>query len=108
MWPFRHKIMKRNAVRPGPPCPYCGNTNTRLTTYHGTDKPDYVRVWRGKRSLTYRCSGCDLEFYGEEPQGRIIDELITDDRIIDDEEELHAAEDEIMREIEEDGDRRCW
>jgi len=58
--------------------------------------------------LTYRCFDCDLEFYGEEPQGGITAELIADDHIIDDEEALRAAEDELRREIEEDGDRRCW
>jgi hypothetical protein len=58
--------------------------------------------------LTYRCFDCGLDFYGEEPQEGIIDEVIVDGQVIDDEEELRAAEDEVRREIEEDGDRRCW
>ena len=57
--------------------------------------------------MTYRCFDCGLEFYGEEPQGGITEEIMPDDHIIDDEEELRMAEDEVRREIEEGGDRRC-
>jgi hypothetical protein len=57
--------------------------------------------------LTYRCFDCGLEFYGEELQGGIVEKIMADGSIIDDEEELRAAEDEVRREIEEDGDRRC-
>jgi hypothetical protein len=58
--------------------------------------------------LTYRCLDCGLDFYGEELQEGITDEIISDDRVIDDEEALRAAEEEIERQIEEDEDRRCW
>ena len=108
MWLFRRKKTQREYQGSGPPCSYCGSTNTRLRAYHGTDQPDYVRVWRGQRSLTYRCCDCGLEFYGEEHKGGITDEVIADDHIIDDEEELRAAEDEVKRETEEDGNRWCW
>ena len=58
--------------------------------------------------MTYRCSDCGLDFYGEQPEGRIADELIqeAEDRVIDDEEALQAAEEEIKRQIEEGDDRR--
>jgi len=49
-----------------------------------------------------------MKFYGEEPQNGIIDEITSDDPAVDDKEQLRAAEDEIRRQTEEDGDRRCW
>jgi len=58
--------------------------------------------------LTYRCLDCGLDFYGEETQGGLIDELMTDDQVIDDEEALRVAEEEIKRQVEEEDDRRCW
>ena len=58
--------------------------------------------------MTYRCSDCGFDFYGEQPEGRIADELIqeAEDRVIDDEEALQAAEEEIQRQVDEDDDRR--
>ena len=79
-----------------------------MILYHGTDHPNYVKIWRGQRSSTYRCFDCNLDFYGEEPQEGITDEIITDGCLIDDEEALRAAEEEIKRQVEEDEDRRCW
>ena len=108
MWPFRHKKIIRKPQRSGPPCSHCGSTNTRLIAYHGSYQPDYVRIWRGQRSLTYRCFDCGLDFYGEEPQEGLIDETIAGGHLIDDEEALRAAEEEIERQVEEDEDRRCW
>jgi hypothetical protein len=75
-----------------------------LKIYHGTDQPDYVRVWRGQRSSTFRCFDCNSEFYAEETAGG---EMISDDSVVDDEEELRAAEEELKKELDEDGDRRC-
>ena len=106
MWPFKHKKTRRESLYSGPPCSHCGSTKTKLIFYHGTDYPDYVRVWRGQRSLTYRCFDCGRDFYGEEPQTEIIDQITEDDQVIDDEEALREAEQEIARQIEEDDDRR--
>ncbi len=57
--------------------------------------------------MTYRCFDCGLDFYGEEPQKGIIEEVLADGQVVDDEEALRAAEEEIKRQVEEDGDRRC-
>ena len=57
--------------------------------------------------MTYRCFDCGLDFYVEEPQEGIIDEVIADGQVIDDKEALRAAEEEIERQVEEDDDRRC-
>jgi len=107
MWLFRHKKIKQEPQPSGPPCSHCQSTNTRLIIYHGTDQPNYVRVWRGQRSLTYRCLDCGQEFYGEEPPGGMTDETMADGHLIDDEEALRAAEAALKRQAEEDDDRRC-
>lgn len=57
--------------------------------------------------MTYKCFDCGQDFYGEEPQEGLTDEIMADDHIIDDEEALRAAEEEIRRQVEEDDDRRC-
>ena len=107
MWPFRRRNTEQKPQNPGPPCPRCRNTNTRLVLYHGGDHPNYVKVWRGQRTLTYRCVDCGLDFYGAEPQETITDELIADSPLIDDEQALREAEEEMERQIEDDDDRRC-
>jgi hypothetical protein len=71
---------------------------------HGTDQPGYVKVWRGQRSLTYRCLDCGRDFYAAEPLEGISQD--ADDPLIDDEEALRAAEDDLKRQIDEDGDHR--
>ena len=58
--------------------------------------------------MTYRCFDCGLDFYAEEPQEGITDETIADSNVIDDDEALRAAEEEIERQVEEDEDRTCW
>ncbi len=79
MWLFRRKKIIREPQRTSPPCSHCGSTNTRLILYHGTDHPDYVRMWRGQRSLTYRCFDCGLDFYEEgKRQGYVNPELSTE------------------------------
>jgi hypothetical protein len=98
---FSHKESERQGKNPH--CPSCGSHNTGLILYHGTDRPGYVKVWRGQRSFTYRCFDCGMDFYSEGPPeepGRS-----PEDRLVDDEEALRYAEDEIAREVEEDDDR---
>ena len=90
MWLFRRKRIKQESQISSPSCPYCESTNTRLIVYHGTDQPNHVKVWRGQRSLTYRCLDCGLDFYAKEPQGGVSDEILVDNQIIDDEEALRA------------------
>jgi DNA-directed RNA polymerase subunit RPC12/RpoP len=108
MWPFKRTKTSNNTQPPGPPCPHCGSTKTGLIIYHGTDQSNYTKIWRGQRALTYRCFECGLDFYAEEPQGGMEEEIISDDRVIDDEEALREAEEKLRKEAEEDNDRRCW
>jgi len=89
------------------PCPYCGSANTGLVLYHGGDRPAYVKVWRGQRVLTFRCFDCGRELYGEEGVKGVTRETEDGDRLIDDEEALRDAEDEIARQVDEGDDRMC-
>ena len=57
--------------------------------------------------MTCRCFDCGQDFYIEEPLEGLADEVMTDNEIINNEEELRAAEDELRRRVEDDEDRRC-
>ena len=105
MWPFKHKKIRTQSRYSGSLCSYCGSTNTKLT---GTDNPDYFKIWRGKRAFIYNCLDCGRDFYGEEPQIETVDHVADNDRVIDDEEALREAEEEMKRQIEKDDDRRYW
>lgn len=56
--------------------------------------------------MTCRCSNCKRDFYAEESQQGLEEGVLSDDRVIDDEDELRAAEEEVRRQTEDDGDRR--
>ena len=76
-----------------------------VITHHGTDQPNFVRIWRGSRYLTCRCTDCGQNFYAE-AGGEPADDAVLDDRIVDDEEALRAAEDELKKEADDEGDHR--
>ncbi len=104
------RFFQRNKARPPAyPCPRCGSTNTGLIISHGSDQPDYVRVWQGHRFLTFRCFKCGHDFYVEEPAKELLDRIVAEAeaRTVDDADALHAAEEEIARQSEEDDDRLC-
>jgi hypothetical protein len=82
------------------------STNTVVISYHGTDQPDHIRTWRGQRYVTWRCSDCGRDFYAEEPQQGLPEEVLADEKMINDEDELRAAEEEVRKQAEEEGDRR--
>lgn len=107
MWPFKRKKSDSKTRPEGPPCSFCGSTSTRLVTHHGSDQANYVKTWRGQRSFTYRCADCGRDFYGDEPSAGIDNKIFADDSLVDDEEALRAAEEELNRQIEEDNDRTC-
>jgi len=72
----------------------------------GAEEPDYIKVWRGQRYVTFRCSDCGQEYYATEPSQGIEGAFLSDESIIDDEDELLAAEEELTREVSEQDDRR--
>ena len=104
---FRRNKKENKPHGSGPKCTACGSSNTQLIVFHGTDSPDYVRVWRGQRVLTYRCLDCGKDFYADEPVAGMVDETTDENRLVDDEEALRQAEEELKRQTEEDDDRTC-
>jgi len=80
--------------------------NTIVITHHGNDQANYIRTWRGQRYLTCQCLDCGQDFYADVPIAQIEAQLIENDRIIDDEEALRQAENELKREIDEQNDHQ--
>lgn len=97
MCPFWRK--KQDELTPGVSCPFCGSRDTRpLAGDSG------VKTWRGQRSVVYRCFACSRDFYTDgTPAER---EQIGEDEIVEDEEALLEAEEELRQQVKEDDDRR--
>jgi hypothetical protein len=70
------------------------------------EEPDHIRAWRGQRYATCRCSDCGQDFYVEEPMQSIEETFLSIESVIDDEDKLLAAEEELKRQIDEEDDRR--
>ena len=106
MWPFkREKASKHN--QPGLPCPYCKSSNTKLvSSSQVTGESAYIKTWRGESYITCGCSECGREFYIEATIQNIEKIIPSDQSIIEDEDELMAAEEEIKRQADEENDRR--
>ena len=105
MWLFKRKKNQPKSTRPGPECTFCRSTNTLVISLHGSETPSPVKTWRGQRYLTCRCLDCGQDFYSEAPPGETQLETPEDERLIDNEEELKAAEAELKKEIQENDDR---
>ena len=106
MWPFKRKRARAKPEEHGTVCPYCGSQNTRTLSHDVTQEAGEVKTWRGQRFTNYRCSNCGKEFYADEPQPE--DQTSSANRMIEDEEELRAAEEELKRETDASRDRRYW
>ncbi len=106
MWPFKRKETKRKQSGKGPVCSFCGSTQTITVAGPGEERPG-IKTWRGQRYLTCRCLNCGRDFYADEPAGGFSREIWDHDSIIDDEETLRAAEEELKKRTDDDRDRRC-
>jgi hypothetical protein len=107
MWFFKRKKSSRETGRFSPPCSFCKSTNTRIISRTDTEQPEYVKTWRGQRFATCRCSACGQDFYAEIPEEGIPEKSVTANEIVEDEEALRAAEEDLKREVEDNNDRRC-
>lgn len=106
MWPYKHNKPNQKPAFSGPACAHCGSSNTRVIASQGTNHRDFVRTWRGQRYITCRCDNCNRDFYVAEGKDDSIRNFLPDDETVD-QDELLAAEEEIKKQIEDDGDRRC-
>ena len=106
MCPFKRKQASKHTQH-RPPCPCCKSNNTKIvSSSQVTGEPDYIKTWRGKRYVTYRCSDCGRDFYIEEPIQNIEEILPSDEGIIEDVDELMAAEEGLKRQADEENDHR--
>ncbi len=106
LWPFKRKSNPGTGkALPGPACTFCRSTHTLIINVHGDSFDSPVRTWRGRRYLTCRCLDCGKDFYGDAPAGETAPPP-DEQREVDNEAELKAAEDELRREIDENDDRR--
>jgi DNA-directed RNA polymerase subunit RPC12/RpoP len=97
MWPFKRKKQQQpaNAVR----CPQCGGT--RVVSHSSGEDASGVKTWRGQRMMTLRCLECGKDFYTQEADISTIEHPL-----IEDEEALRQAEEELKRDTDAGGDRR--
>ena len=107
MWFIKHKKLKPENSGFSPSCAYCNSTNTKVVTRYNAETPDYVKIWRGQRYITCRCFNCGKDFYTNEPEEGLNEEAMYADEIVSDPEELRAAEEELVRDIQDTDDRRC-
>ena len=105
MWLFKRRKNQPKSARPGAACTFCRSTNTIVVSLHGSDVVNPVKTWRGQRYLTCRCLDCGQDFYAEAPPDGTQFETPEDERLIDNEEELKAAEEELKKEVEDEDDR---
>ncbi len=88
-------------------CTSCHGHHTIAVASYNDSPTNNIKIWRGQRCCTYRCLSCGQDFYAEEPPEDLAGTVARDDMLVEDEEQLHEAEDEVKRQAEEDGDRRC-
>jgi transcription elongation factor Elf1 len=101
MWPFKRKKKDRAKLPSGPTCIYCGSTNT-IAVSTG-DNP--IKAWRGQRYVTCKCRDCGRDFYSDEIEAAEA-QAAAEDIMVDDEEALRTAEEELKRKTDEDNDHR--
>jgi hypothetical protein len=105
MWPFKRKKNPPETAPQGPACTFCRSTNTIVISLHGSDTANPVRTWRGQRYLTCRCRDCGQDFYVAEGAAGAPPAREEDERLVDNADELQAAEEELKKEIREKNDR---
>jgi len=104
MWIFKRNSGKSKAKPVGQACPHCKSLLIRTVASDLNERPDYVRTWRGQRYLTCKCDNCGQGFYVDIPQDRAVD-AVPGDEIVEDQEALQAAEEELKRQADEEDDR---
>ena len=103
MWPFGKKKTARSQ-NSSFACPYCHSTETVLASEYSSELPDYIKTWRAQRYATCRCLKCGRNFYVAEPKQGFKETDLTDDRIVEDEDELRAAEEELKKQADDEDD----
>jgi len=95
MWLIKKKKQNKSTILK---CIYCGNHNSKLL--------NRTVVWRGQRYIVCKCKSCNRSFYMDESGKDIIDLLSTNDTLVENEELLNSAEEELKHQADIDGDHR--
>ena len=105
MWPFKRNKDKQPTQPAGTVCPFCGGSDTHTLSVDPSQDQGHIKTWRGERFANFKCSACGREFYSDEPSQN---EPGPDDRMIEDEDQLRAAEEELKKRTDAGDDRRFW
>jgi hypothetical protein len=105
MWPFKKKksIVKKSSELQ---CTYCGSTNIFFVSNEDDESLDRVKVWRNQRYVTCKCRSCNRIFYKAESDKSLINDQYVKNVLVDDEDLLNSAEEELKRQADHDGDHR--
>jgi hypothetical protein len=110
MWIFRKKRDRSASRTKARLCPFCGSPETRVDTSGASEGVSPVKAWRGERLISMKCLSCGRVFYAEPVEGDADPPATPTARnssaLIDDEEALRAAEEELKRQTDADDDRR--
>ncbi len=104
MWLFKKKKSRPIEKPAGIICVHCGSDDTIVMAGTSSESSSPVKVWRGERYVTYKCRSCQRLFYSEESIGHIADN--SSNRLIEDEDQLRTAEEELKRMTDKESDRR--
>jgi len=105
MWPFKkknNKVKQSNDIH----CVYCGSKYILKVINETNNSLNLVTVWRGQRYLTCKCKSCNRYFYIDEADRHLIDLSSTSDMMIEDEEQLKLAEEELKQQADTENDHR--
>jgi hypothetical protein len=101
MWLFRKKKLKPIEKAGNLKCVYCGSADIKIMPDTLSDLSTSTKVWRGQRYTICKCNSCNLVFYTDELPGEHLEKSIVEDDDI-----LRIAEEELKRETDAGGDRR--
>jgi hypothetical protein len=85
-------------------CVHCGSTDTFAQSGVLLEDSSAIKVWRGERYIAFKCRSCRRVFYSDknaEP-----DKELKHTPLVEDEDKLHAAEEELKRQTDAGGDHR--
>jgi hypothetical protein len=103
MWLFGRKQGKELKTR-SIACVHCGSTDVYTLSGVLPENSSEIKVWRGERYAVFQCRSCHRVFYSDkipDPDSRL-----SPGPPVEDEGELHAAEEELKRQTDAGGDHR--
>jgi hypothetical protein len=106
MWLFRKRKHTSRQPEKERPCPFCGGLETRVDNSSAAEGVSPVKAWRGERLTSMKCLSCGKVFYAQSADNDAVASDADDGRIVDDEEALRAAEEELKRQTDAEDDRR--